>query len=80
MGALKVKYEECLETIAQIMSQEAKCIVTVDDVHLVVSRTTSSIYSAVVPNNASNASDDNICIVCLVRKWKSPYEYVVTTS
>ena len=75
MGIFTTRQEECLEKIAHIMSEKSLCTVSVDDVHLEVSRPTTSIYTAVVPSSAGNT-----CIVCTVRKWKNPREYVVQTS
>ena len=75
MGMFTSKNEDCVERIAYIMSEKSQCTVTVNDVQLEVSRPTTSIYTAVVPNSAGN-----ICIVCTVRKWKNPREYVVQTS
>lgn len=75
MGMFTKKHEESLEKIAHVMSEKSQCTVTVDDVRLEVSRHTSSIYTAVVPGTAGTT-----CIVCTVRKWKNPREYVVQVS
>ena len=65
-----------LDRIARIMSERTKCTVTAEQVREEISRPTTEIYSAVVPNNAGV----NVCITCLVRKWKNPYEYVVQAT
>lgn len=65
-----------LEKVAQIMSERTNFVVAPENVREEVSRPTTEIYSAVVPNNAGV----NVCITCLVRKWKKPYEYVVQAT
>ena len=65
------KFDEELENIARIMSDEARCTVTANDVRLEVCRPTTSIYIAVTGSK---------CIVCTVSKWKKPCQYVVTST